>query len=214
MDPNYWHNRWERSDTQAFHEKDGNPLFIKHFGALSLPKGARVFVPLCGKTGDIHILLRNGHRVAGAELSPIAVGQLFADLGVKPNITAFGPLQRYQAENIDIFLGDLFDLTRETLGPVDAVYDRAALVALPDAMRRRYAAHLMEISNKAPQLLIVFDYDQSRMEGPPFSISDREVKELYGGSYGITFVEGVDVAGGLKGKCAAMEKVWRLHHLT
>jgi thiopurine S-methyltransferase len=210
MQPEYWRNRWERSDTQAFHEKDGNPLFIKHFGSLSLPKGACVFVPLCGKTVDIHWLLRNGFRVAGAELSPIAVGQLFDDLKLQPAITAAGPLQRYQADHIDIFLGDLFDLTRATLGPVDAVYDRAALVALPEAMRRRYAAHLMEITCEAPQLLIVFDYDQTLMEGPPFSISDREVKELYGGAYEITFREGVDVAGGLKGKCAATEKVWRL----
>jgi thiopurine S-methyltransferase len=84
------------------------------------------------------------------------------------------------------------------------------LVALPEPMRRRYAAHLVEITNKVPQLLIVFEYDQNRMEGPPFSISDREVKELYGGSYGITFLEGVDVPGGLKGKCDAQEKVWLL----
>jgi thiopurine S-methyltransferase len=209
MEPKFWHQRWENNET-AFHEKDGNPLLVKHFDALSLKKGARVFVPLCGKTVDIHWLLRHGYRVAGAELSPIAVGQLFADLGLKPTITAVGPLQHYQANNIDIFLGDLFNLTHETLGPVDAVYDRAALVALPDAMRRRYTPHIMEITCEAPQLLIVFDYDQSLMEGPPFSISDREVKELYGKNYEITFREGVDVAGGLKGKCAAMEKVWRL----
>jgi thiopurine S-methyltransferase len=209
VDPNFWHDRWERNDI-AFHEKAGNPLLVKHFEALSLPKGARVFVPLCGKTVDIHWLLHKGYRVAGAELSPIAVQQLFDDLKIEPTITAVGPSQHYRAEGIDIFLGDLFDLTRETLGPVDAVYDRAALVALPEALRRRYAAHLLEITNKAPQLLIVFEYDQKQMEGPPFSISDREVKELYGGSYDLTFLEGVDVSGGLKGKCDAEEKVWLL----
>lgn len=209
MDANFWHQRWERNDI-AFHEKDGNPLLVKHFGALSLPKGARVFLPLCGKTRDIHWLLHNGYRVVGAELSKIAVEQLFTDLGLRPTLSTAGPSRLYSAANIDIFVGDLFDVSRERLGPVDAIYDRAALVALPDTMRGRYAAHLAAITGKAPQLLICFEYDQSVMEGPPFSISDREVKELYGESYALTFLEGVDVPGGLKGKCAAKEKVWLL----
>lgn len=209
MDPNFWHQRWERNEI-AFHEKDGNPLFVKHFGALSLPKSSRVFLPLCGKSLDIHWLLHNGYGVAGAELSAIAVTKLFNDLGLRPNITTVGSSQRYHANNIDIFVGDLFDVSRETLGPVDAVYDRAALVALPETMRPRYAAHVSAITDKAPQLLICFEYDQTQMEGPPFSISDREVKELYGDSYALTFLESAEVPDGLKGKCVAKEKVWLL----
>lgn len=119
-------------------------------------------------------------------------------------------MKLYQAPSLDIFVGDLFDLTGENLGPVDAVYDRAALVALPESMRRRYAAHLSQITRKAPRLLICFEYDQSQLEGPPFSIDDREVKEIYGEGYESIFLESVDVPGGLKGKCAAKEKVWRL----
>src|SRR5699024_8207116 len=126
----------------------------KHFGDLSLPKGSRLFLPLCGKTLDIHWLLAEGYRVAGAELSSIAVAELFAELGVTPSEMQHGSLSHYQADQIDIFQGDIFELTADLLGPVDAVYDRAALVALPEGLRQQYAQHLVKITHRAPQLLL------------------------------------------------------------
>lgn len=209
MDPTFWHQRWERGET-AFHEKDGNPLLAQHFDALRLTKGARVFVPLCGKTRDISRLLQKGYRVIGAELSPIAIKQLFDELGITPKISQTGSLSHYHADHLDIFVGDFFDLTRETLGPVDAIYDRAALVALPEDMRRRYATHLMAITERSPQLLICFTYEQTQMPGPPFSITAEEIQRLYAGDYELNFLESVVVPGGLKGKCEAEENVWLL----
>src|SRR6185503_16992975 len=151
--------KWERNEI-GFHNAEAHPLLVAHFGALSLPKGSRVFLPLCGKTRDIDWLLASGYRVAGAELSPIAVEQLFAELGTVPEVAEIGQLRRYSADGSDIFAGDIFALSRDVLGPVDAVYDRAALVALPKDMRGNYAAHLAEVTGRAPQLLISFDYDQ------------------------------------------------------
>ena len=96
------------------------------------------------------------------------------------------------------------------MGPVDAIYDRAALVALPETPRTRYAAHLMQITVTAPQLLICYDYDQSALAGPPFSISDDEVRRHYGDRYDLTRLESGPLAGGLKGKYPATENVWLL----
>jgi thiopurine S-methyltransferase len=148
--------------------------------------------------------------VAGAELSKLAVDQLFAELGVTPEITREGELEHYRAPNIDIFVGDIFALTSESLGPVDASYDRAALVALPQDLRDRYTAHLVAITQKAPQLLICFEYDQRVMDGPPFSVTADEVKRQYGERYAVRHLETVDVPGGLKGKIPATESVWHL----
>jgi thiopurine S-methyltransferase len=209
MEAIFWHKRWADNNI-AFHEIGGNPLMLKHFSALSLAKGARVFVPLCGKTHDIHWLLANGYRVAGAELSQVAIEQLFAELDVSPKISQIGQLSHYSAHNIDIFVGDIFNLSREVLGPVDAIYDRAALVALPENIRPRYTAHLTGITGNAPQLLICFTYDQSQLDGPPFSISDKEVRQHYGKIYDLAFLESKEVAGGLRGQCAAEERVWVL----
>lgn len=121
-----------------------------------------------------------------------------------------GALDRYAAAGIDIFVGDLFDLGPEVLGPVDAIYDRAALVALPENMRARYTGHLRAITGGAPQLLICFEYDQSRHAGPPFSVDADEVRRHYGRHFEPTRLARVEVAGGLKGRCPATESVWLL----
>ncbi|MGB8700451.1 MAG: thiopurine S-methyltransferase [Thermosynechococcaceae cyanobacterium] len=209
MEASFWHQRWSNNDI-AFHESEVNPLMVKYFKQLSLVNGSRIFLPLCGKTLDIPWLLSNGYRVAGAELSKIAIDQLFMELGVEPTILEVGTVDHYSAQNIDIFVGDIFHLYRKMLGLVDAIYDRAALVALPEEMRNRYTAHLMEITDKAPQLLICYEYDQSLMEGPPFSISNEEINQHYRDSYQLTPIVSANVPGGLKGKCAAKENVWLL----
>lgn len=209
MDPNFWHQRWEKNEI-AFHEGKPNALLVQYLHELSLAKGRRIFLPLCGKTRDISWLLSNGYRVAGAELSQLAIEQLFMDLGLQPDISGVGKVQLWSATHIDIFVGDIFALSRERLGPVDAVYDRAALVAMPETMRPHYTAHLTKLTNNAPQLLICYHYDQRVMDGPPFSISDEEVNRYYRGSYDLRLLVSADVAGGLKGKCPAKEQVWLL----
>ena len=209
MDKSFWLQKWEKN-TIAFHRSEANPLLVNHFDKLVLAKGSRVLVPLCGKTLDIGWLLSKGYRVVGAELADMAIEQLFMELGVEPAILEMGDVKHYSATGIDIFVGNIFDMSSKMLGAVDAVYDRAALVALPKAMRNRYTAHLTEVTDKAPQLLVTYEYDQSLMEGPPFSISREEVNQHYGHSYGLNLLVSAAVPGGLKGKCAAKETVWLL----
>lgn len=209
MEPSYWHQKWEKGEI-AFHKSEANPLLIEHFGKLKLAKGSRIFVPLCGKTRDIAWLLADGYRVVGAELSELAINELFKDLGIKPTIASLDPLTLYQAQDIDIFVGNIFDVTAEVLGMIDAIYDRAALVALPTHTRRQYTSHLMNITNVAPQLLICYEYNQQQMDGPPFSISAEEVKHHYAATYHLQVVESREVVGGLKGRVASIETAWLL----
>ena len=209
MDAQFWHDRWGSNEI-GFHKSEANPLLVNYLDELSLTSGSRIFLPLCGKTLDIGWLLARGYRAAGAELSAIAIDQLFAQLGVTPTITKVGVLEHYRAPQLDIFVGDIFAVTPALLGPVDAIYDRAALVALPQDMRARYAAHLTTLTAQAPQLLISFDYDQQAMEGPPFSVSTEEIQRHYGQRYDITVLASLDVPGGLKGRCPATERVYLL----
>ena len=209
MDHNFWRSKWEKNEI-GFHVSEVNPLLLKNFEALSLDKGSRIFLPLCGKTLDIPWLLSKGFHVAGAELSKIAVQQLFDGMGITPSISSLGAVEHYGAEGIDIYVGDIFDLSRNALGPIDAVYDRAALVALPEDIRLQYAAHVAEITERAPQLLICFEYDQALQAGPPFSVTRDEVIRCYGHLFSLNHLMSVDVPGGLKGKCPATESVWLL----
>jgi thiopurine S-methyltransferase len=206
MDPSFWHERW-RENRIGFHLTLPNPLLVRRFGALGLKEGARVFVPLCGKTRDIAWLLSEGYRVAGAELSQIAIDQLFAELDMQPEVSDEGGLRHHRAPRIDIFVGDILALTPEALGPIDAVYDRAALVALPPDVRPRYAEHIVRLTAAAPQLLVSYEYDQTIVPGPPFSVPPSEIDQLYGARFMVTTLETVDLPAGMKGKADAVETV-------
>jgi len=213
MDKGFWLERWEAGRT-AFHEGRANGLLVEHWGRLSVAEGGRVLLPLCGKTRDVAWLLSQGVRVVGVELSRRAVDELFAELGVEPEVEAptgaVAELLRYRASGVEVFVGDVFALPRALLGDVDAVYDRAALVALPVGMRERYARLLVELTERAPQLLISYEYDQSLMEGPPFSVSDAELGRYYGDHYQLTRLERREIDGGLKGICPVWESAWLL----
>ncbi len=209
MEASFWHQKWERGDI-AFHESEANLFLVEHFEKLNPAKGSRVFLPLCGKTRDIAWLLAHDYRVVGAELSELAVNELFKELGLEPEISKVEKLARYSAKDIDLLVGDIFDVSAEFLGPVNAIYDRAALVALPAGVREQYTSHLMNITDTAPQLLITYEYDQRLIDGPPFSVNADEVKRHYGATYQLKSVESKNVAGGLRGKVASTETAWLL----
>jgi thiopurine S-methyltransferase len=213
MDADFWHQRWE-AERIGFHEGAPNPLLGANFQKLALKPDSRVFVPLCGKTLNIAWLLSRRYRVVGVELSALAIGQLFEELGIEPSITGAGGLNRYSGPDIDIFVGDFFGLTSELLGPVDAIFDRAALVALPEEMRSRYAKHLAEITGDAPQLLVTYEYDQQLMDGPPFSVTGDEVRRHYGDRYDISLLVGSEAANDPRRPFTAKEKCWLLSRPT
>ena len=209
MNKEFWQEKWTQKEL-GFHRSAPNPLLVKNFHRLSMPQGSRVFLPLCGKTRDISWLLSRGYSVVGSELVATAIDQLFAELDIVPKITPVAELLHYRAPAIDIYVGDIFELEGQTLGPIDATYDRAALVALPEPMRARYTDHLIAISEAAPQLLITFDYDQALLEGPPFAVNKAEVERHYVRCYHLGLVSRTSVEGGLKGQCSAEELVWVL----
>lgn len=180
MKTDFWLERWERQEI-GFHQDEINPHLVQHWKELSLTPGATVFVPLCGKSRDMLWLRRQGHVVRGVEISPIAAQAFFEENGYVPSHLVGGKHEHYEADDVRISCGDFFDLSRDDLKEVAAVYDRASLVALPPEMRERYADHLAEILPAgAKMLLLTFDYPQAEMPGPPFAVSPREVAALYG----------------------------------
>ena len=192
MEPDFWHNRWENQLT-GFHLDEVNPHLQANWAAMRQPAGARIFVPLCGKSLDLAWLAEQGYQVIGIDLSPLAVEAFFTENKLTPQRSQVGSLQYWQSENISLFCGDFFDLSPEVLGVVDAVYDRASLIALPVEMRQRYAAKMAELCPAAPKLLITLEYDQSKMDGPPFSVTEDEVRRLYQDRYQVNQLVAQDV---------------------
>lgn len=179
MKKEFWLERWEKKEI-GFHQDEINPHLRQHFLNLHHAKDGEVFVPLCGKSLDMMWLHQQGCNVLGVELSSIAAEDFFKENGLAASQANFGKFQRYQAERIHILCGDFFDLRKADLAKVRTVYDRASLVALPPDMRERYAEHLVAILQPKSQILLVtFDYPQAQMQGPPFSVSVKDVEALY-----------------------------------
>tara|TARA_R100001377_G_scaffold41990_1_gene23692 strand:- start:3332 stop:3973 length:642 start_codon:yes stop_codon:yes gene_type:complete len=209
MEASFWHEKWEKKEI-AFHEAKVNPILVSNLTQLDLDEGACLFLPLCGKTRDIAWLLSQGFRVVGAELSEVATKELFEEMGLAPKIEQHTNFQHYSAERVDIYVGDIFALNSMVLGDVDAIYDRAALVALPAGMRAGYAQHLRKLTHNAQQLLVCFEYDQAQLAGPPFAVGEDEVRTHYAAHYVPRVLQAKALAGGLKGKVEAVEKVYLL----
>ncbi|HEX6966415.1 MAG TPA: thiopurine S-methyltransferase [Gemmatimonadaceae bacterium] len=180
MEEEFWLERWDRQET-GFHQRSVNAQLRSCWPEVGVAAGDPVFVPLCGKSGDMAWLHAHGHPVLGVELSPVAIAAFFSEHDLAPQRGKRGVFDVTESDGIRIFRGNFFDLTADDLAGTKAVYDRAALVALPPDMRERYAAHMVEILPPGTRMLVVtLEYPQVQMEGPPFSVPPTEVERLYG----------------------------------
>jgi len=192
MDRDFWLARW-REGRIAFHESTPN-VFLTTYAALLGPPPRRIFVPLCGKARDLAYLASLGHEVIGVELSSIAAEAFFTESAVTPESAQRGPFASLTAGSVTILVGDVFDADATTLGHIDAVYDRAAIVALEPAVQERYARHIVSLlPPDGPILLVTFDYDTSKMKGPPFAVPPDRVQELFGARCNIEKLDSRDV---------------------
>ena len=178
MEAQFWLDRWNEGKI-GFHKDDYHEKLIQYFPEFESNNGQRVLVPLCGKTKDMLWLHQSNLYVHGVELCEQAVEAFFGENNLEtPKKTQDADFDHYTHENIVISKGDFFKLGAGD--SYDYIYDRASLVALPASMRDQYAQVITTVLKKGGKyLLITFEYDQSQMDGPPFSIDANEVHRLY-----------------------------------
>lgn len=180
MDKDYWLQKWQSKEI-GFNQLQPNKLMQGYFSSLNLKPGSRVFVPLSGKTIDMLWLVTQGYQVIGVEFSRVACSAFFEENKIPVKITETKDFIIFNSDEITLFCGDFFKLNREVLGKVDAVYDRAALIALPAGARKSYSEHLIELIRPMTAIfLIAMVYNQNEMPGPPFSVDEKEVNALFG----------------------------------
>ena len=183
MRPEFWRDRWSQGQI-GFHQRDVDTLLKAHWTDLRIGGGARVFVPLCGKSLDINWLCDLGHRIVGVELSDVAVQAYCAENGIPARRRVLKEFDVYEAPRLALLCGDYFGLTPSLLGEVSAIYDRAALIAFAADQRGLYVEHMDEITGaRAPILLITLEFPQAEMNGPPFSVDSNEIERLYSRSF-------------------------------
>lgn len=192
MDVEFWHQRWQLGEI-GFHQKQVHRFLLEQLAKLHLEPGDRLLVPLCGKSLDLTWLAGQGFEVVGVELSRLAIEAFFAEQQLEPQRSSRGPFEVWRSGRIELLEGDLFDLTLQSCGPLQAIYDRAALVALPEELRPRYAAKLAELLSPGGELLLTsYAYRQDEMVGPPFTVPFSEIKLLFGGAFAIELLHEED----------------------
>lgn len=183
MQADFWQERW-REGRIGFHQAEVTPPLAKYWRVLGLRRDSRVFVPLCGKSLDMVWLAEQGHHILGVELAQTAVEQFFDERGLTPTISASDYGTHYTAGPFELICGDAFALNADVLADCAAVYDRAALIALPHDLRQRYAATVYaSLPIDCRGLLITLEYPQQQKDGPPFSVAETEVFDLFGGRW-------------------------------
>jgi thiopurine S-methyltransferase len=174
-----WLQLWRDDQTAGFHQLAVNPLLARFWSGQKLKRGSRVLVPLCGKSLDMLWLAGQGHQVVGVELSPVAVKAFFSENGLKATKRRSGGLTCWQSGAISIWCGDFFSLRRERLGHFDAVFDRAALTALPEAVRKPYVAQLRTLIEADTPVFLLCVEDVTLESGQSASHIDSEILALY-----------------------------------
>lgn len=184
-----WIKRWHEGRI-GFHRAETHSALIQHWSSLGISAGRKVLVPLCGKSLDMRWLAEQGHPVLGIELSPEAIEQFIAEGRCGVSRYRQGHFNVSRQANIELWCGDFFHLHVEQAQEIQAFYDRASLIALPPPTRQRYAFHLAQLlPPDARGLLISVTHEGGPEQGPPYSVSDEEVRRLFMPNFEITSLE-------------------------
>lgn len=188
MELSYWQSKWKKGKI-GFHMEDGYPGLSKHWGTIDV-KNPVALVPLCGKTKDLLFLSKHSSKVVGVEISKLAVESFLRENKLEANRSDFADFTIYQSGNIEIWQGDFFKLPEHKVPPLDLIYDKAALIALPPDMRKKYALKIFGLVSAHTKILLhLFDYRQEEMAGPPFSVPLEEAKDYFGKRFTIDLLE-------------------------
>lgn len=210
---NFWLERWDVGQI-GFHQNAVNSRLQRFWPQIEVASEESVFVPLCGKTLDMHFLAACGHRVIGVEFSEIAVRAFFDEAEIAYEQHDGGSLPCFEGGPFRLYCGNFFALGREDIGEIAAVYDRASLIALPPDTRPDYAQHLTELATAASTMLVLtIDYDQNAVAGPPFSVPTEELRELYAAGWQVETLE-VDETPTMPPKFEGLEASEIVHRLT
>lgn len=193
MNNEYWLKKWELGDI-AFHEQDITNDLKLYIEKLALNEGDSIFVPLCGKTKDLVWLADKGFHVIGVELSSIACNEFFEELQISPTVTKQNKFIKYQYKNIVILCGNLFDLIKDDLPLVKAIYDCKALIALPTDIRIRYVKHLVSCFGTKIRILLLTRETTCDVKPPPFPVNKNEVEFLYSPYFSVQQLKHISVS--------------------
>ncbi len=156
LSPAFWDERFERNFTPW--DKGGVPQALRDFAAVSAP--LVTLIPGCGSAYELAFLAQQGWDATAIDFSPAAVAQgklaagFHADRVVEADFFAWQPAT-----------------------PLQLIYERAFLCAMPRAMWPQVAARWAQLLAPGALLAGYFFFDEAP-KGPPFGISRAQLDQL------------------------------------
>ena len=202
-----WRDKWKGGKDPRWHKNEVHPSLQQYLGEKILDDdfptgGARILVPLCGKSVDMNYLAaqRKVAEVVGVDGIRQAMEDFAAehpDLEVQSTgETTTSGFERWKGHSITLLTGDFFDLDVETAGGTfEAVWDHGALVAVQPDLRKAYIDKLGELVCRPGGRILLSTYVRPNGDtttGPPFSIDEGEVRRLFEGQPWVESVELLD----------------------
>jgi len=156
LSPAFWDERFERNFTPW--DKGGVPQALRDFAAASAP--LVTLIPGCGSAYELAFLAQQGWDATAIDFSPAAVAQGKLAAGT------------HAARVVE---ADFFAWQPAT--PLQLIYERAFLCAMPRAMWPQVAARWAQLLAPGALLAGYFFFDETP-KGPPFGISRAQLEHL------------------------------------
>ncbi len=182
MDLDFWNQVWTEKRL-GFDQAEANYYLRKVLSTWLLEPCETVFVPLCGRSIDMWELHCSGHHVTGVE----GVRAALEDFDNKFSLNMSKSMVRdsvecFRSDDFTLYCADFFDLISADIPSGERplkIWDRAALVALPDYMRKEYYRQVERLSEgNLDWLCLLFSFNSKPDFGPPFSVSFEEVDQV------------------------------------
>ncbi|KAI1289341.1 Thiopurine S-methyltransferase [Halotydeus destructor] len=178
----FWNDNFWNQGRSPWHIAHPHKQLVAHQDALFGNGQVRVLVPLCGKTVDMKYIYDLGHEVVGVEGSSEAIELFFKESGIEYTVCDDKITYQSLDKKLTIVKHNFFTLAGDWVKSFDCVWDRAALVAILPEDRATYVDAIKRLTKKSfKYLLVTLDYEQSKVDGPPFSVPLEEVKQLFQG---------------------------------
>ena len=155
--PKFWSDRFEQQFMPW--DRGGVPQALKDFEARA-GRSYTTLIPGCGTGHEVAFLSEAGWDITAIDFSPAAVAAARANLGPWAD---------------RVLEADFFEFSPSK--PIDLIYERAFLCALPRAMWPRIAQRWAELLPPGG-LLAGFFFLGATPKGPPFGIERTELEQL------------------------------------
>lgn len=175
-----WHERWQENKT-AWDLNGPHPLTreLLQLTADLAPgePGGKWLIPGCGRAHDAQELFRAGvEAVIAKDLVPKAIEEARNHYGLIPGLS--------------LVCGDVTDVLTAEEASFNGVFDRAMLCAISGELRVNYVLAMTRLLKPSGIFAsIPFAETGNPESGPPFAITDNELRQLFNPNFDILYLE-------------------------